>query len=449
MCIKEVNHKSRETSYLLINTMAKTWLKLSTINNGQNEPDALYDYIHFVMVGFAGSKAMISCSCLALAKLVNEFREHITGKLIHELIEAACLLLTKSNEKDIVLSSLDLMRQLFNIFNDSVLQQYLSEILQAIVRFNEVLRANQKLDSQRVRKAIKVLIKKLMKKFSYDIVYERTMALIEPNKHTLKREFHKQLAYLKKFIEKEKKAKAKKDDETKSLSKDIDLISVYTKQNMPDDTNKTTIAEIESILDDSDDDDDGDKRARTKATKKSTKTKSWLKEGSDNDEPLDLLDPMAIKSVFATKPLTKDEQLTMNKNKSKNTNRGFKLNNDGKLLINEDDDDDDDDDDDEDDDQVIIDNKSLKAKKKENRLKKEKSADLDDLMDTLSLSKKSTTSKKSSNAKSKTADGIDENGINDNFAYKTGGTGIHRNTNAQSKQISFGKEYSSKVSCLL
>lgn len=51
--------------------MAKLWLKFES---QKSEPEALYDYIHLLMIGFAGSKPMITCSCMAMSALATEFK---------------------------------------------------------------------------------------------------------------------------------------------------------------------------------------------------------------------------------------------------------------------------------------------------------------------------------------------------------------------------------------
>ncbi len=77
-----------------------------------------------------------------------------------------------------------------------------------------------------------------------------------------------------------------------------------------------------------------EKRAAKKAT--SSGHRSWIQE-NDNEDPLDLLDPMAIKNVFATKPLTKREiaQKREREETSRSKNRGFGVGSDGRLLIQE------------------------------------------------------------------------------------------------------------------
>lgn len=72
LCVKEINHKSREASFSLLNSMFRLWQKLTP--ESVSEVDALNEYMHLVMVGLAGSTNMISCTCLALASLTFEFK---------------------------------------------------------------------------------------------------------------------------------------------------------------------------------------------------------------------------------------------------------------------------------------------------------------------------------------------------------------------------------------
>lgn len=400
------------------------------------------------------------------------FSEHITGNLIRELIDASCLLLTKSNEKEIVLSSLNLIKTLCIIFNDTVLAQYLDDIFNAFISLQDSI--NKKLKSQRIRLQMKVIIKKLIKKFSYQLIYEKLTGLIDPSRVLLKQDFHKQLVHLRKLIEREKKIKESKMEREKenNSSKDVDLVSIYTKATANVD-HKSNINEVEYLLEDSSDEEDAknddkmskksrafsEKTNRTTVGKKlegvegrmvSGKANAWLKEGSTGDDPLNLLDPMAMRNVLATKPLTQEE-IRVKKEKelyNKTKNRGFKVNKEGKLIIDDDEDDEKAGDDDED--ENVHDNKSMKLKKKQI---KKSGSNLDELMDTLSLSKKSTKSAKSKKEKDNETENDGDNGREDDaFSYKTGGTGIHRSLDQDQTKIkrtkSFGEQYRAKVNKL-
>jgi hypothetical protein len=358
------------------------------------------------------------------------------------------LLLTKSNDKEIILSSLNFIRTLCVIFNDATLAQYLPELLNGLIYLKDS--SNKKFATQRIRGEIKVVLKKLIKKFSYEIILEKLASLIDPARTSVKQDFTKMMSNIKKALEHEKKLKANKGDGEKKKGGDVDLISMYSKATS---AAKVQNNEIEHLLEDSDSDDDNDDEEDkySRKTNKSGKDKkdkgakikanTWIKEDDENDEPLNLLDPMAIKNVLATRPLTQ-EQIQKKKDKEMNNkakNRGFKVNQDGRLIIKDDDNDNDDGvESGADSDEEIIDNKSRNIKKKE-KIRKSASANLDELMDTLSLSKMS--AKKN---KEKKDDDNDDN--NDAFSYKTGGSGIHRNLNKpKRKEISFGEEYRAKV----
>jgi len=176
------------------------------------------------------------------------------------------------------------------------------------------------------------------------------------------------------------------------------------------------------------------KRAEKKAANSGNRTgpSSWIRE-NDNEDPLDLLDPMAIKNVCATKPLTK-QQIQAKRDKeeaNRSRNRGFRQDSDGRLLIEESE-------------EEADDTRSRKTGKKAS-----KPDDLDDMMDTLSLSKKSTMSKKSMKKRamdgedSDEDDGVDE--VKTQRSYRPGGSGIHRKLNGKREPVDVGGEYRAKV----
>jgi ribosomal RNA-processing protein 12 len=75
LCMREVNHKSREAALELLNSMLRLWQKLGlTLSPPVSETDSLNEFIHLVMIGIAGSTNMASCACLALSSLTYEFR---------------------------------------------------------------------------------------------------------------------------------------------------------------------------------------------------------------------------------------------------------------------------------------------------------------------------------------------------------------------------------------
>lgn len=304
---------------------------------------------------------------------------------------------------------------------------------------------------------VKLLLKKLMKKFSFEIVYENLFE--SKHKDEVEEEEEKAkltgvvrqglenlLTNLKKLIEKEKQRKLEEQTAAKKGSagkdKPADLVSMYTTK-----TSANPANEIEELLKESSSEDEDEAKndrasQRTSAKngkkqpqqrekkKKSSSMDAWLQE-NENEDPLDLLDPMAMKRVLATKPLTK-EQIEKKKAKQAEKNRGFKMSADGRLMI----------DDDSDEDDRHNDRKSHKSKKGQD--------DIDEMMDTLSLSKKSMKSSKSKQTtKKRQMDSDDDDDSDEEMdkksnrpTYKAGGTGIHRPQ--AKKTVEFGSEYRAK-----
>ncbi len=421
------------------------------------------------MIGLAGSPNMISCTCLSLSALSFEFKEHISGSLINDLIEAACLLI-KSDQKEIAMSSLNLLKVLCSIFNQTTLAQYMDKVCDAIHSLHEKRQIDNSYvplisKSNRIRNLIKVILKKMMKKFSYEFIHEKLFVnelnaakhkdMISDDRLTasclsssVKQSLENLLINIKKSIEKDKKRKAEQEKKVSKKSTDLnDVATVYT-------TNTAHYNEIEDLLKDSDTEDEKEidnKSAKTNRTSKTNKTSrtetrkreskksaAWLQENEDED-PLDLLDPMAMKKVLATKPLTKKE--IEKKKEREKKNKGFKMQN-GKLIIDDEaagKDNSDSDDHDGDD----FDMKSSKSKKSAHK----KKDDIEEMMDTLSLSKKSIASTKKSNLKRRMdeMDSDEEDDARSKFSYKSGGTGIHRKLDKNKKPGQVGSEYKSKV----
>ena len=395
--------------------------------------------------------------------------------MIGELIETACLL-AKSEQKEITISSIYLLKMLVTIFSQSTLATYLKPICDIVHNLHEKrsskTNGNDEINSfnnmapisksQQIRSLVKIILKKLIKKFTFEIVYESVFENEKKVKKTgdmvtdeigpgevkrgmtniIKQGLENLFVNLKKTIEVEKKRKAEETKKSNKPSANADLVSMYTTKTSATKYNN----EIEDLLKESDDDEPAEEDVKSQRTNKKDRSskrsekksqnnghKSWIQE-NDNEDPLDLLDPMAIKNVFATKPLTK-QQILMKKTKeeaSRSKNRGFTMSSDGKLLIGE-----------SDDENLPDDRRSKAGKSKGNDY-------LDDMMDTLSLDKKSMASRKSKK-QTMDEDDSDDDGIDDKksrFSYKAGGTGIHRQLNGKREVSQYGSEYKAKVSYL-
>ena len=287
-----------------------------------------------------------------------------------------------------------------------------------------------------------------MKKFSFEIILQKVFTNGKQLAPALKQGLENLMSNLKKLIEKEKKKKTEETKENKKANraaKDADLISMYTTK-----TSKSLAAsnynEVEDLLKESDsEDDEAQLDSKSHKTLKSTKSSksekekkrgdkkskhpmAWIQE-DENEDPIDLLDPMTIKNVLATKPLTRQQILSKQEKvkNAKSKNRGFKMDSDGKLMI--------DDDDDADDEETGV---ELKTKRKS------KPDEIEEMMDTLSLSKKSlAASRKSKRTMEHDSDEEDNDDKRSKTSYRTGGTGIHRRVN-KNERAEYGAEYKAK-----
>lgn len=175
--------------------------------------------------------------------------------------------MVRSNNKEIVLASLNLLKVLCSIFQQGTLGQFLDRICDAIHNLHEKrsspsveattpesLAANSfnnappVTKSQRIKAFVKLILKKLMRKFSYEILHAKLFAAenkpgsgsmmavdSEPNKvslsATMRQGLEHLLTNLKKMIDKEKQKRLEDQANTKKENRkeNFDLISIYTK----------------------------------------------------------------------------------------------------------------------------------------------------------------------------------------------------------------------------
>ncbi|CAF0825129.1 unnamed protein product [Rotaria sp. Silwood1] len=423
-CLHEINGRTRDEAYLIIIKCARFWTSLGE----QSFIDSLTSFFHFLMAGLVSphSPSMLSATLLAISRLCLEFRENIAGSIVDELVSTLILVL-QSKERQVVQAALSFCRVLLIILNETVLSKYIEQLARSLTIMRDE-------NNFTFRPKLKLILQKLVKIFGFDALREFFPA-----------SFHAQLSYINKMhVRKERRRKG-----TSTIGQ-----SVITKVDDEDeyvDDNETTFTvrpklTIDQLLDDSDDDDDDEQNlgriddvrtiatARTTASTKRRRQQQsalWIKE-SQGDDPIDLTEATAARSIYATKPLTTREAEAMKQAiKAKRRNSHFRTAPDGRLVIDIDDEENQqqqkqkqkqfDDDDDNDDDDL-------------NR------EDLKDLMETLSLSQRTKNKRKRTFDDDDEDDDDDDYQINDKQSqsvhskYRTGGGGIHRTLNPSSKQ---------------
>lgn len=182
--------------------------------------------------------------------------------------------MVKSQNKEIVLASLNLLKILCSIFQQGTLGQYLDKICDAVHSLHEK-RSNKEsgksaaaaaasnnnpsmfnnqapiAKSQRIKTLVKLILKKLMKKFSYEILFDKLFSLENSTSKDgmdisgeasafkgtktcltggIRQGLENLLSNLKKLIDKEKQKKQEEQVNSKKEAKSnkLDLISIYT-----------------------------------------------------------------------------------------------------------------------------------------------------------------------------------------------------------------------------
>ncbi|XP_062852235.1 RRP12-like protein [Trichomycterus rosablanca] len=331
ICTKEVSVGARKNAYSLLVEIGSAFVRFCG-----NTKDAINEYLGHVYVGLTGSVTMITCTVLALTRLVFQYKDTIDVSSLEQLLQNICLLLG-CRTREIVKACIAFIKVILFALDVKVLASHVTVIMEGIGAMKEDMRRH-------CRTKLKSVFTKLIRKFGFELV-----------KSMLPAEHHKVLANIHKVEARTKRRKllnkAQEDEESDS----------------EENAAKATTNSIEDILADTDSEDSDDEKPK-KGQKKQVKQKAqaWLKEGV-SDEPLNFLDPKAAQRVLATNPDLK---------KTSKAEHGFKVTSDGRLIIKEDDNDDDKSKDGEIDD--ILKEAGVKTKKNQKRKIKD---DLDDDME--------------------------------------------------------------------
>ncbi|XP_068424787.1 RRP12-like protein [Clinocottus analis] len=292
ICTKEVSVGARKNAYTLLVEIGNAFVRFHG-----NTIDATEQYLPLVYAGLTGSVTMITCTVLALTRLVFEYKDAIDLNTREQLLHNVCLLLT-SRTREIVKAALGFIKVILFIMDPKTLASHAALMMEGVGNIKDDVRRH-------FRTKLKNIFTKFIRKFGFKMV-----------KKMLPAEHHKVLTNIRKQEARTKRQKQVSEDQDDSDSED--------------EAPKTKSQSIEDILADSDSDlseDEGKKKYAQKKTGKPQKAKAWLKEGGE-DDPLNFLDPKVSQRVLATNPARK---------KSAKVEHGFKVTSDGRLIIREDD----------------------------------------------------------------------------------------------------------------
>uniref|UniRef100_A0A673H6J2 Uncharacterized protein n=1 Tax=Sinocyclocheilus rhinocerous TaxID=307959 RepID=A0A673H6J2_9TELE len=290
LCTKEMSIGARKNAYSLLVEIGNAFVRFCG-----NLKDAINEYLGHVFIGLTSSVTMITCTVLALTRLVFHYKgkNSIAVSSLELLLQNVCLLLS-SRTRDVVKASLGFLKVLLFSMDVKVLA---SHIMEGISNMNDMRR--------HFRVKLKNLYTKLIRKFGFELV-----------KSMLPADQHKILVNIRKTEARNKRRK-------------LVIKTEEDGSDTEDEKPKVKEESIEDILAETDSDSDEDEKPKKGQKKPMKKGQAWLKEGV-SDEPLNFLDPKAAQRVLATNP---------NLKKAIKTEHGFRMTSDGRLIIKEEDDD--------------------------------------------------------------------------------------------------------------
>jgi len=382
LSIRAVNSKARAASFSLLIVVGEALQRWTP----GDQDTVVRRYMAALLAGLAGNPGLIHCTVLAVSRIYFQFRDLFPEDLTDQILNNI-LMLMSSASREVAGAALSFVKVFVTstpILNST---KYVASIVKALVEMPEDCKRH-------FRVKTKYLLERLVRKFGWDYV-----SSLVP-KSELK--MHKRL----KNMRKELARRARRVSEDSGADEE-DFGAAKRHKSM------------DEILADSSDEDDEmmedegvSNKGKDKKKKKTPQT--WIQEGAEGI--VDLLAPTAAQAVSSTNPKTPKSDAE----KAKKTTSGFKINSDGKLMINDDDDSDDE------------------------QPKKRRSTGLDsdsdeETFDTLVSSKKRKINSEAGSMKSGKSAMSGISGKSAFSKYTTGGSGIHRDLKSDP-----GAEYRSK-----
>ncbi|KAM4608020.1 RRP12-like protein [Polymixia lowei] len=322
ICTKEVSLGARKNAYNLLVEIGNAFVRFCG-----NAKDAMEQFLVLVYAGLTGSVTMITCTVLALTRLVFQYKDSIEVTTMEQLLHNVCMLLA-SRTREIVKAALGFIKVILFILDPKTLASHVPVMMEGIGNIKEDMKRH-------FRTKLKNIFTKFIRKFGFELV-----------KSMLPAEHHKVLVNIRKDEARTKRRRQAAEQQDDSDSEE--------------DVPKAKTESIEDILAGSDSElseDEGKGKGKKKMAGKQQKGRAWLKEG-EGDDPLNFLDATVSQRVLATNPEMK---------KSTKIQHGFKVTSDGRLIIKEEEEVDDKKKEDEGEMQDILEEAGIKSKKTQKR----------------------------------------------------------------------------------
>lgn len=197
ICTKEMSVGARKNAYSLLVEMGNAFIRFCG-----NPKDALDQYLLLVYAGLTGSVTMITCTILALTRLVFQYKDSIEASTMEQLLQNICLLLS-SHTREIVKASLGFIKVILFVMDPKTLASHVTLMMEGVGNIKEDMRRH-------FRTKLKNIFTKFIRKFGFELV-----------KSMLPVEHHKVLANIRKADARTKRSREAQEQEDESDS-DLD-----------------------------------------------------------------------------------------------------------------------------------------------------------------------------------------------------------------------------------
>ncbi|XP_076034709.1 RRP12-like protein [Oratosquilla oratoria] len=302
-CSGKHSEATRKAAFQLLQELGTTVQRLynSTLD------DTLRHCLKLLLAGLVGSPTLAANTILAVTSLMYQFKDIMRGDILELLMQNMCIQLV-CQSREIVGACLSFIRSALVVIPTPIMADHLDTVVQAL--------CNMTPDCQRkYRQKTRDIYARLMRKFGEDSI----IGLVPQEDKIL----HKRLRNLRKLAARKKQENEKGDDNGDD-DEDEDGINSALPASLDE-----ILAEIDADVEDDEDEEGASKKKNKKRNKKIQKVTTVIREGGEDDDIFDLLDPSAGQSVVSQRPTLKA------KGSRKNDDGGFKVDSAGRFIITE------------------------------------------------------------------------------------------------------------------
>ncbi|XP_055376742.1 RRP12-like protein [Condylostylus longicornis] len=292
---REFSTKQENISYELINLIGGKF----------KEADKLNYFVDIILAGFGGDQALISNTILALRTVIHSFSGNLTIKTIEFILDQVLVFLVQKSRLQAE-SGISFLITYIKVLQSPLIANHLEKIIKSL--------SSMVPDTKRYcRLQLGYLLRKLCKKFTADEIIK-----LVPGDDELT---HRRLKKIRKTLSRESRQKSHEKDTAEQDSEEEPFVEGLEKR----------VLTIDDILAESETDsmDEDAENKKGKSSKKSNRNETFIQE--DPEEIVDLADLKYMGNILSNAPKLNDKN--QKKEKKKDSNRGFKTAEDGRLII--------------------------------------------------------------------------------------------------------------------